>query len=620
MPNFNLTGTLRTNTPITPTWSNWLGYAFKNNSAAVVQNDTHQLRHSYHDQQKLYNAATISYASVELPAPQEISNDSADLINNELVQIFFCILYSTVFVLGVFGNVLVCFVVLRNRAMQTVTNIFITNLALSDILLCVLAVPFTPLYTFMGRWAFGHTLCHLVSFAQGCSIYISTLTLTSIAVDRYFVIIYPFHPRMKLCTCITIIVSIWTIALLATLPYGMYMKMLTRVSLNANISWGNANITPIANSPTVNISNDHQRNYDAYMQVVSTINMLNETDTYSTDTTVYYCEENWPSEHYRKVFGSVTTIIQFVLPFFIISICYVWISMKLNARAKAKPGSKSSRKEEADRDRKKRTNRMLIAMVAVFGLSWLPLNVVNMFDDFYEKSNEWRFYTLFFFVAHSIAMSSTCYNPFLYAWLNENFRKEFKHVLPCFNPSNNNLISRGYNRSDRNTCGPRLHHGNNGNGGGAINTHGSSIDNYDHDDDNGITQDTCITATKEKLLLAPRETPYGNGRSVLSPCLERVAAIGTSVGGGINAACLVQSSNQVEILLNDTDIRKHRNYQNDDKREHNDNDRTNETRFSETPFIAAQKATRISTVPESRTRNKIESSPAHTERHKQSCN
>jgi hypothetical protein len=32
-------------------------------------------------------------------------------------------------------------------------------------------------------------------------------------------------------------------------------------------------------------------------------------------------------------------------------------------------------------------------------------------------------------------MSSTCYNPFLYAWLNENFRKEFKKVLPCFGAS-----------------------------------------------------------------------------------------------------------------------------------------------------------------------------------------
>lgn len=29
-------------------------------------------------------------------------------------------------------------------------------------------------------------------------------------------------------------------------------------------------------------------------------------------------------------------------------------------------------------------------------------------------------------------MSSVIYNPFLYAWLNENFRKEFRQILPCF--------------------------------------------------------------------------------------------------------------------------------------------------------------------------------------------
>jgi hypothetical protein len=29
-------------------------------------------------------------------------------------------------------------------------------------------------------------------------------------------------------------------------------------------------------------------------------------------------------------------------------------------------------------------------------------------------------------------MSSTCYNVFLYAWLNDNFRKELKRILPCF--------------------------------------------------------------------------------------------------------------------------------------------------------------------------------------------
>uniref|UniRef100_T1GMX3 G-protein coupled receptors family 1 profile domain-containing protein n=1 Tax=Megaselia scalaris TaxID=36166 RepID=T1GMX3_MEGSC len=171
---------------------------------------------------------------------------------------------------------------------------------------------------------------------------------------------------------------------------------------------------------------------------------------------IHYCEEDWPSEEYRKVFGAVTTIVQFVLPFIIISICYIWVSKKLNARTKLKPGYKSSRREEADRERKKRTNIMLISMVAVFGLSWLPLNVVNILGDFFEQINKWTYYNLVFFVTHAIAMSSTCYNPFLYAWLNENFRKEFKHVLPCFNPSNDSIMGRMYNRSERNTCGPKL--------------------------------------------------------------------------------------------------------------------------------------------------------------------
>lgn len=74
---------------------------------------------------------------------------------------------------------------------------------------------------------------------------------------------------------------------------------------------------------------------------------------------------------------------------------------------------------------------MLIAMVTIFGVSWLPLTAINLLNDFYLQTATWKHYYLFFFSAHAMAMSSTCYNPFLYAWLNENFRKEFKQVLPC---------------------------------------------------------------------------------------------------------------------------------------------------------------------------------------------
>ncbi|KAK9501529.1 hypothetical protein O3M35_012236 [Rhynocoris fuscipes] len=124
----------------------------------------------------------------------------------------------------------------------------------------------------------------------------------------------------------------------------------------------------------------------------------------------------------------MTASIQFVVPFIVVTFCYVRVSVKLNDRAKSKPGAKTSRKEEADRERKKRTNRMLIAMVTIFGVSWLPINLMNVINDLYIPTSTWVYYNFFFFLSHAVAMSSTCYNPFLYAWLNDNFRKEFKQV------------------------------------------------------------------------------------------------------------------------------------------------------------------------------------------------
>lgn len=305
-------------------------------------------------------------------------NKTNDIVDQKIVQIGFTLLYSVIFILGVFGNVLVCYVVFRNRAMQTVTNLFITNLALSDILLCLLGVPLTPLYTFLGKWIFGRVLCHLMPYAQGTSIYISTLTLTSIAIDRFFVIIYPFHPRMKLNTCVFIITFIWVFSLIVTCPYGLFMGLM--------------------------MPNDSQ----------------------------IYCEETWPSDKTRKIFGVFTFVLQFLVPFLVIAVCYTCVSIRLNDRARSKPGAKTTRREEADRDRKKRTNRMLISMVAIFGISWLPLNLINILNDFNASMSEYNYFLISFVFAHSMAMASTCYNPFLYAWLNENFRKEFKQVLPFF--------------------------------------------------------------------------------------------------------------------------------------------------------------------------------------------
>ncbi len=50
--------------------------------------------------------------------------------------------------------------------MQTPTNVFIVNLAASDVLMCLFAVPLTPIHAFMDDWIFGEILCKLFPTTQ----------------------------------------------------------------------------------------------------------------------------------------------------------------------------------------------------------------------------------------------------------------------------------------------------------------------------------------------------------------------------------------------------------------------------------------------------------------------
>lgn len=64
--------------------------------------------------------------------------------NNEniFIMLFLSLLYGSISVISVFGNALIIIVVLKNKRMKSVTNYFITNLALADIVIGVFAAPF----------------------------------------------------------------------------------------------------------------------------------------------------------------------------------------------------------------------------------------------------------------------------------------------------------------------------------------------------------------------------------------------------------------------------------------------------------------------------------------------
>ncbi|CAL8287892.1 unnamed protein product [Arctogadus glacialis] len=92
--------------------------------------------------------------------------------------------YSLIIVISLFGNTMVCHVVIKTKRMHSATSLFIVNLAVADILITVLNTPFTLVRFVNSNWMFGRVMCHISRFVQYCSLHVSTLTLTAIALDR----------------------------------------------------------------------------------------------------------------------------------------------------------------------------------------------------------------------------------------------------------------------------------------------------------------------------------------------------------------------------------------------------------------------------------------------------
>lgn len=130
-----------------------------------------------------------------------------------------------------------------------------------------------------------------------------------------------------------------------------------------------------------------------------------------------------PADLFWKYLDLATFILLYILPLLIISVAYARVAKKLWLCNTI--GDVTTEQYLALRRKKKKTIKMLMLVVVLFALCWFPLNCYVLL----LSSKVIRTNNALYFAFHWFAMSSTCYNPFIYCWLNENFRIELKALL-----------------------------------------------------------------------------------------------------------------------------------------------------------------------------------------------
>ena len=80
------------------------------------------------------------------------------------------IIYSLIVLISMFGNLLVLFVILKNKRMRTKTNILMANITVSDLMMTIFNIPFNMARIILNDWPFGVILCKLLPSIQVTSV------------------------------------------------------------------------------------------------------------------------------------------------------------------------------------------------------------------------------------------------------------------------------------------------------------------------------------------------------------------------------------------------------------------------------------------------------------------
>ncbi|XP_043931609.1 somatostatin receptor type 1-like [Protopterus annectens] len=314
------------------------------------------------------NESTEQPVTVMTGYPLNVSMDYT-YDTNDASKIVLPSIYAIVCCVGLTGNAMVIYVILKYAKMKTATNIYILNLAIADELF-MLSVPFLATATALQHWPFGSLMCRLVLSVDGINMFTSIFCLTVLSVDRYIAVVHPIKAaRYRRPTIAKMInICVWVLSLIVILPIIIF------------------------------------------------------ADTVPSDDGGVDCNFLWPESSsfmWSEAFVVYTFLLGFLIPVVAICLCYCLIVSKMRAVA-LKAGWLQRRKSE------KKITRMVMLVVTVFVICWMPFYITQLVSVFLQPPDP---IITQLFVILSYANSGA--NPILYGFVSDNFRRSFQRIM-CF--------------------------------------------------------------------------------------------------------------------------------------------------------------------------------------------
>ncbi|XP_012695602.2 adenosine A2a receptor a [Clupea harengus] len=297
-------------------------------------------------------------------------------------SVVYILLELLIALLSVLGNVLVCWAVALNSNLQSITNLFVVSLAVADIAVGVLAIPFSIAISTGFCSSFYGCLfiaCFVLVLTQS-----SIFSLLAIAVDRYIAIKIPLRYN-----------SLVT-GQRARGVIGVCWVLSVAIGLTPMLGWHKVS----SGAPPSNGSCPPGMVRCLFEEVVV------------MDYMVYF-----------NFFACV------LLPLLLMLAIYLRIFMAARRQLKcikmeAMPGVHKSR---STLQREVRAAKSLAIIVGLFAVCWLPLHIVNCFTLFCPQCQHAPAWVMYLAILFSHGNSVV--NPFIYAYSIREFRHTFRRIV-----------------------------------------------------------------------------------------------------------------------------------------------------------------------------------------------